>query len=588
MSDFIYSRKKLQGNKLTNALQNIYTSNPPEVFDFHGPWGTLVVSKNIYKGYQPLETNEHIVVVIGGPLLTFAENGFIAGDSSNNKGTELIYMRWLNKKIKWDEDLDGPFCVLFIEKQTGNLFCITDIMGYIPVFVQHEMNNIMLSTHVDALAEASNQRMNIDKVSCADFILNDIVTFPYTIYEKIRQINPASIHLIGANSFHLKSDYYWLPKEDYGKYSSMKEAARDLQREMEGYINLILKNTGNIAQFLSGGEDSRVLTALLASVPGHPAFIFLDQMNREGRVAKKAAQAYGADFQMFTRSKLHYLDILPPATKLVGSGSQFIHAHTYGFHESCKLGEYDAVFGGLLSDAFLKGVHIPKIRGSKRFPFIPQIKSSRSHGQLIKNSGFKDDVLKEITRRRKEHLDFLKQLRPESAEEWFELWPATMNSHFPNFHANRRLFRSYEPFMASSIVKISASVPQKWKMNRRIFLSFAKPYLKQTKWLLHSEGRLPYFPWYINCVIQFIFWVYQEAGKRIGFIKGNQGPWADWSDLMNTPEWKKKLIEFQDGLKVLDGIITEDNILSLYNNRDLTYLQRINLLQMLYTAKENQ
>lgn len=584
MSDFIYSKKSIKPNILTQAIQKIYFNNPPKVQEYHGEWGSLAISENIYKGFQPLETKEHIVVVIGGPLLTFDENRFIGEKPLSNTGTELLYHRWLNNDVKWEEDLTGPFVVLILNKQTGDIFCVTDLMSYIPVFEFQSEDNIMLGTHVDALAEVSRQKGNIDLVSCVDFILSGIVTFPYTLYQNIRQINPGSQHRIMSNTTKLISEYYWLPKEEY-KYNSIKEASKKLQSAIENYVETILINTNNIAQFISGGEDSRVLTALLAKAPGHNAFIFLDQMNREGKVAKKAAEAYGANFQLFLRNKLHYLDILPACSKLVGSGSEYIHGHTFGFHEKCNLNGYDAVFGGLFSDALLKGSRIRKIRGSKRFPFIPHIKSKYSPDQRIKNNAFKDEVLNEVVKRRREHLNFIKKIRPESAEEWFELWPSSMNLNFPNNHANRRLFRSYEPFMDSSVVKISASVPQNWKMNRKLFLSFAKPYLKQTKWLFHSEGRLPYFPWYINSFVQFFFWLYQKVGEKIGLIKGNQGPWADWSSLMDSPEWKEKVLEYGENIEPIADIITEDNITDLYNNKDLNYLQKINLIQLLFTIK---
>src|SRR5699024_12826093 len=81
-------------------------------------------------------------------------------------------------------------------------------------------------------------------------------------------------------------------------------------------------------------------------------------MNREGKVAEKAADIHGANFNIFTRSKMHYLEVLPPSTDLVGSGSQYTHAHTFGFHKICGLDRYYAVFGGLFSDALLKGACI--------------------------------------------------------------------------------------------------------------------------------------------------------------------------------------------------------------------------------------
>src|SRR5699024_7696890 len=381
--------------------------------------------------------------------------------------------------------------VLIVDKQHRKAICVTDLMSFIPVYSYANKENIVISTHVDTLASTTQQTSNVDKVSVVDFVLHGFVTYPYTIYENLFQIPPASEHTIVKETTNLKSVYYWLPKE-LNKYNSIKHAAVDLRNSLHNYIDKITTETSNIAQFVSGGEDSRTLSGLLKDFP-RDAYIFLDHMNREEKIAKEVADRYGANFKLATRNKLHYLNILPSCSDLVGSGSQYHHAHTYGFHNTCQLNSYVAVFGGLLADALLKGSHIKKVSGYGRFRFLPDVKNfSYSAGSQLKSSLFSSDVLLKLTKRRQNHLQYVKSFRNESAEEWFELWPSSMNRNIPNIHANRRLFRSYEPFTSKDIVKLSATVPQKWKLNRRLFHRAAKPFLKSSKWLLHGDGWLPY------------------------------------------------------------------------------------------------
>lgn len=580
VSDFIFSNQPIYKGVLSKAFNHIYSKLRPPIKEYHGNWGSLAVSQNVYKGFQPYENDKHITVVIGGPLLMFMENDYLTGQRLSYEGTKRIYERWLQGKMKWDEDLSGPFAVLIIDKETNDFFCVTDPMSFIPLFQLQAGEHIMLSTHVDALARAGKQNQQVDEISVVDFILHGIVTYPYTFYRPIKQMQPASIHYYKQNQ--IQSDYYWLPKEEF-KYQSINEAALDLREAITGYIDRILKHTENIAQFISGGEDSRTLAALLSSVPDRKAFVFLEGMNREGQTAQKAAEAYGADFQLVERDKLHYLTILPQCSDLVGSGAEYFHAHSYGFHEICKLDQYDAVFGGLFSDALLKGARIRKLRGSDRFPFIPQVKmKTYSPTEKINNPMFNKEVLVKVQKRRKNHYEFLKTLRNESAEEWFEMWPSSQNFNIPNLHANRRLFPSYEPFMSTQVVKISVAIPQSWKLNRRLFHRFAKPFLQKTKWLFHSEGRLPYFPWYINSIVQFGFWSYLQIGKLFGWIKGSQNPWVDWDELMNSNKWKNTIIQYAHGMNTLMNVTEERDVVKFYNANSFNYLQRVNILQVLY------
>ncbi|WNF37358.1 hypothetical protein RJD24_02535 [Bacillaceae bacterium IKA-2] len=587
MSDFIYSKNPIFKGKLTKEIQAIYHEEKPAISEFHGSWGSLAVSYNIYNGFQPYETNEHVCIVLGGPVLCYQDNNFLTSDDEV-AGARAIYNRWIAGTMQWDEDLSGPFAVLILNKSTSEINCITDLMSFIPVFIYQDTSNMMLSTHVNALAQASGQHNKIDIVSQVDFILHGVVTFPFTTYTNLRQVAPAEVHSMLGDSKQSQSNAYWVPKEKF-QYKSIDQAAMNLRDGLQNYIDAIVKGMPHLAQFISGGEDSRTLSGLLPKECNRDAFIFLDGMNREGKVAKKAANAYGVNFNMSTRSKIHYLEILPCAD-LVGKGSQYIHAHTFGFHKSCKLNEYPAVFGGLFSDALLKGARIKKLRGLSRFPFLPQIKRRNySAATPLKNDSFQLEVLEELTKRRQAHLKYVSSFRNESAEEWFELWPSSMNMNIPNLHANRRLFKSYEPFLSKDVVKISASIPQKWKLNRRVFHKAAKPLLKPTKWLLHGEGRLPYFPWYINSFVQFVTWTYRQVGSRSGIIKGNQGPWGQWKVVMNSAEWDQAIDKYSDGLNIMNSAFKEKDVKKLFEDDNLNYIQRVNLMQTLYMnhKKEN-
>lgn len=585
MSDFIYSNINVSNKDLTNKIRSIYDEDAPSILEYHGNWGSLAVSKNVYEGFQPYETEEHIFVVIGGPALNFQEKSFFSEDG--NSKTKKLYNRWLEKKVIWDEDLSGPFTILIICKQLGKIICITDLMSFIPVFKYQTSNRLLLATHVDVIAQLSQNENSYDDVSVADFIIHGVVTYPYTFYSEIRQISPASTHNYIVQTDSFISTNYWIPQEQ-NMYQSIDKAAEDLRKGLEEYIKLTTRNEVQIAQFISGGEDSRMLSGILPYSCDRQAYVFLDDMNREGVRAQKAAEAYGAKFNIGKRNQIHYLEILPACSNLIGAGFEYTHAHSYKFHKSCNLENYNAVFGGLFSDALLKGARIRKVKGLARLPFLPQFKSLRySAASAVENSEMTTAVLTELTERRKRHLEYLSEFRNESVEEWFELWPSSMNKNIPNLHVNRRLFPAYEPFMSNQVVKISALTPQKWKLNRRLFHKTAKPFLKKTKWLLHGDGRLPYFPWYINSFVQLFTWSFQQIGTKTGLVKGNQESWAEWKKLLKSDEWNKMVSFYVEKMESPIPIFKKHNLKELLTKDSLKMKERINLLQTLQIYKKN-
>ena len=590
MSDFIYSSVAKPEALLSGHIQSIYQNNPPEVFEYHGNWGSLAVSRSLYNGFQPLETESHIFVVIGGPVLCFTDNLFLTGDNPT-RGAQAIYDRWVSGKIQWDEDLSGPFAVLIVDKKSLKITCITDLMMFIPVYQYIHDGTVMLGTHVDALAKAAGQENELDSVSLVDFVLNDVVTYPHTAYTRIFQSHPAATQIFEpADQGFRKTDpvSYWLP-EEVNPYSDINQAASVLRDGLQDYVARVTAGMTTVAQFISGGEDSRTLAGLLPKKLKRDAFIFLDSMNREGEVAKQVAEAYEANFCPEFRKKTHYLDILPEATDLIGSGQQYIHAHSLGFHKKCKLNQYNAVFGGFLSDTLLKGHHIKKNKISAKFPFLSEIKSRKYSPIEARMKSGKNifNPYQSVIERQKKHLSNVIKLRAKSAAEWFNLWPISKHNDIPNIYINRRLFRSYEVFTCKQVVKVSASVPTSWKLNRRLFNKMARPFLRPSRWIFHADGRLPYFPWWVNCPVQFVVWFTRQIRTRTGMIKGNQGPWGDWVWISGCEKWREMVAEYSKGFPKIANSMKGDDIEKIFESKELNVIQKVNLLQVLYKLSRN-
>lgn len=578
MSDYVFSSIRQSEGALSSQLKGIYKESSPQAFEYHGDWGSVAVTKQHYYGFLPFENEKHIFIVLGAPVLYFTDNQFLTAQDSN-QATQKIYQRFVQEdQLCWQDDISGPFTALLINKGTNEIVIVTDLMSFIPVYIKQNAQDLWVGTHVDALAKACGEQNNIDEISIADFILNDVVTFPYTVYKKIKQLDPGSIY--SSKDTALQQAIYWQPREEF-KFSDINQAAIELRSGIEKYVNTVVDNTESIAQFISAGEDSRALSGILPQHKKRDAYIFLDAMNREGEIAQKVANAYGANFIVGLRSKTHYLEILPEASALIGTGHQYTHAHSLRFDKKYKLADYSAVFGGYLSDSLLKGEYVPKLRGTSRFPFIPSIEVNRSPVGLRFNtydSFVRAEHLNGIKERQQAHFEFIKNIRPTTSNEWFVLYPASMRVTIPNFYSTRRLFKSYEPFLSHESVKIAATVPTSWKLNRRLFNKAIKPFLEPSKWLFHADGRLPYFNYITNIPVHFAIWFYRKFAVRLGWIKGNQGPWGEWSAVFASEQWQsqlKKVIAKKKPSCFYEGLD------ELFNSNKLTKSQKTNLMQIL-------
>jgi asparagine synthetase B (glutamine-hydrolysing) len=586
MSDFLFHNKKQPKNKLSNLLKSIYPKNNFLTYEYHGDWGSLAVKKNHYNGFDPVETDNKIYFIIGGPVLTFTDNDFLTGNDSI-AGTKKIIERFKSRDIRWDEDLSGPFIFGVLDKEESELQLITDIISFIPVFRYNNSDTVSLSTHPDILAKLVEEANNKDKVSIADFILNGIVTFPYTFYNSINQINPASIYSFDLNEGkNIKNHYYWRPTDEKIR-TNLEETAKELRNDLISYINSVTSSMDKVAAFISGGEDSRFVLSMLPDELKKDGYIFLDEMNREGEFAQKAASAFDTNFEMIKRSKMHYLEILEGASKLTGSGSEYIHGHSFGMYKKADLNSYTGVFGGFFSDTFLKGLNIKKTKYTGKLPFVPEIRDSKFN-EITKNktnSIINKNIINKITQRRKEHFARIKKIRSTSLNEWFNLWPITMATETPNIHFNRKLFKSYEPFLSNKIVKMSASIPHEWKLNRKLFHKIVKPLFKECKNLKHASGWHPYYGWQVNSCLKIKNIMENKIKRRFNLDGKNQGPWGDWNLIMESEIWENKKEELYNSKGLLNDIFNND-LAKIFDSSKLSRLQKIDLLQASYLIKQ--
>lgn len=586
MTDFLYSSRTCSPGELSDRLKELSHITELKSTEIHGSWGSLCLLAPRYSGFQYIETPEMLFVVIGGPLFQGRSPAPDLGLRSD-KVTREIFELYRKGDIDWALDLSGPFSILIIDKYESSVRCITDHMLYVPVYTGKSPNATILGTHVDAVATQAGRRTSYDAAGVADFVLHGIVTHPYTIYDGVTQLEPGAIHTFSGSNGRLMqnrpTDTYWLPHE-HTNFPTIRHAAEELRLAVRTYINRVTDNMETAGVFLSGGEDSRAIAAALPPHVEKLGYLFVDRHNREAKVAKAVAAVLGVDLEIVHRHPEHYIHILGAATALVGGGHQFGHAHSLGFSSMLNMSALPAVFGGYISDSLLKGASARYSRAAKRLPFAPRMPlRGEDVTNPIKCSHFSDDILEELNTRRSSH--FLRILRfrnPDFAQEWFTLWPMTMRIGIPNVHVNRRLFASYEPFLSLDVLRIATTVPIHWKTNRRLFWLAMRQHLSRTASVPHADGGWPALPWWANVLPKAATWLNDGTMRRLR-LRPHQGPWADWTSIMNNETWARTQRVAFNHLPALDSNLGGTALNSLF--RGATTLEvKLNALQMAHVV----
>jgi len=581
MSDFIFCSKKIKKLKLKQCFDKIY-GEEKELSFFSSEKSTFIISENIYNGFSTYVTDNHVCAVIGGPVLHFRNNNFISKKASN-EGTKSIYDRWIKKdEMVWHEDLDGPFVIMLFDVDSGAFEVITDMLSFIPIFHKNTNSNIILSTHIDSIDFLEPSK--VDQVSVADYIINNVVTFPFTIFEGVNQIFPASSHKWSfLEKSKIKHSYitYWLPKEYVASDECNVEfLANRLQKGLKNYMNKILEAEPKLGILMSGGEDSRTVAGMIPEKHSKDGFIYCETINNEVKITEEIAKRYSINLNVGHMSKNNFVDNMEQFCDLVGVGCDGANVHSFSFYKTLNYHKYDVIFGGFLADTFLKSLWSSK--SSKRSHFFlfgaKENIINFSEYKDISHSCINNDLIVEVNKRRKVHWDFLKSIRPSTTQEWMGIWPISMQRDIPNIYGHRRLFRSFEPFTSSEVIKVGSIAPQKIKSNKILFQKAMKPFLSKTKWIPHNAGYLPYFKYWINNVL---FKPYYKVLFR--FFTNRNSTLANWFDVFKRSEVRFKEDLYKGAiLKYCGNVFSKKSEFEIIDNSNLNNIQKRNILQLGY------
>jgi asparagine synthetase B (glutamine-hydrolysing) len=539
VSDFLFSSRPRPANELRGILARRLAPIVVAVDEYAGEWGTLAVARASHDP-EPVLRDEHgITLLIGEPFLRI--DPLPAGPAADaDRRAALHRLLLAGEESGWEDRLDGPFAVLSIDTARGAGSIITDLFGWIIVFAAQPRGAgepLILGTHVDAVAEAAGALGEIDPVSAVELMGYLTIAYPRTLYPAVRQVEPASVRRFGADGWTGEAHAYWRPEERTA-FASPDEAAEALRTALIDDVRLAADGHARVGMLLSGGEDARAVLGAIPSDVRVDCFVYGEADNREIRSARRVARAYGASVTFAQRPPGHDIAHFEAVAGMVGSQNEFIDVHGYGFHTSLRMNEYPVMLGGYSSDALLKGDNVRRwARRRLERGEAPGMRSARP--PVL--AGVREELLAEAGARRTAFRQWMAGLRPASADEWSFIYPFSMRKYATVFGGNRRLMRMHEPFMSNGVVKLAASVPQAWKLDRALFYRAMRPLLARSWYVPHTRNRLPYFPHPVNAAARPLLGLARGTRALLtGTWNAGQESWPKWDDLVRIPLMHEK------------------------------------------------
>lgn len=263
------------------------------------------------EGHQPMfSASGRHVIVFNGEVYNFPSlRGELEGLGRSFRGhsdTEVI----LGAVEQWGLEASvkrfvGMFAFALWDREDRVLHLVRDRLGIKPLYYGLAGETFTFSSELKALRRHPDFDARVDRDALGLYLRYGYVPAPYTIYEGIRKLPPATILTLAAGRHSGDPARYWSARDiaEAGVArpfaGSMDEAVEELDALLRESVKLRMVADVPLGAFLSGGVDSSTVVALMQAQSERPVKTFTigfrEGAYNEAEDAKAVANHLGTD-----------------------------------------------------------------------------------------------------------------------------------------------------------------------------------------------------------------------------------------------------------------------------------------------------
>lgn len=258
---------------------------------------------DLSSGKQPIFNNAgDLCIVFNGEIYNYQvlreallKEGVIFKTKSDTEVVLKLYELYGTKML---ERLNGMFAFAILDMKKQVVIIARDRTGEKPLYYYHDQEKFVWGSELKSLVNNFDIPRQINKVSLNLFFSLTFIPSPYTIYEAVHKLEPATFLTIDINTLAFTKTRYWdVPakvQEDLTDYEEAKHHVKEIVYES---IRQRMLADVPLGAFLSGGVDSSIVTAVMADISDRPietfSIGFEDPNYDESSVARSVSEHLG-------------------------------------------------------------------------------------------------------------------------------------------------------------------------------------------------------------------------------------------------------------------------------------------------------
>ena len=230
------------------------------------------------------------------------------------------------------EKLNGMFAFGLYDRKDNVLHFARDRFGKKPLYVGWAGQSLVFASELKAFHAQPDFEKKINQDALAIYMKYGYVHAPYSIFENIWQLLPASMlslslgNIKASENLATQMKSYWSLKDvaQNGLNNQITKTAEEITGEFESKLEHTVAqrmiSDVPLGAFLSGGIDSSTIVALMQKQSSVPVKTFTIGFEQEGfneaEYAKQIANHLGTDHQEFYVSDQDALDVIPRLSQI--------------------------------------------------------------------------------------------------------------------------------------------------------------------------------------------------------------------------------------------------------------------------------
>ncbi|NVD44397.1 asparagine synthase (glutamine-hydrolyzing) [Qipengyuania atrilutea] len=277
-------------------------------------------------GHQPMISRcQRYVTVYNGEIYNFKElkaelekSGAInwSGHSDTEVMLEAV-SRWGVRKTL--PRLNGMFALSIWDRRERKLHLARDRFGEKPLFYGRCGKSFLFASELKALKAHPDFDPTIDRNALALFLRHNYVPGPFSIFEKVKKLDPGTHLEIDEGGSIVQQSQYWSMEQTVLRARAQGVREGDTVSRLNEILSKAVEQRMladvPLGAFLSGGIDSSLIVALMQSISERPVNTFTigftSQGYNEADVAAAVAKHLGTNHEELYVTPKDALNLIP-------------------------------------------------------------------------------------------------------------------------------------------------------------------------------------------------------------------------------------------------------------------------------------